>query len=294
MSEIEIQAPARTENEIRSRIDELLESGIEKGEADDNDQDESPKVEADESPDIEKEIEQAGESPDEDDDADESPGAEDDQDLDILDAKQLAERLNLSIDDVYAMRFNYDDGESMTLGELKDLGSRSKTIDDETERLEADREDLVNEKLRSRDEMQSIIAMMPNVSPQLLNQAREQFNLAVRRERSALMEAIPEWSDTAVEDQARSDILENLAQYGFKESEVKHMLDHRLVKLINDFTRLRNKVRKPLAEISAIKKRGGKRRPAGNRSGAKKHERAKRIANQGKDSRSAINSLFED
>lgn len=70
---------------------------------------------------------------DDDDQDDEEQGENPDDEDQALDAKGMAEKLGISIEDVYEIEFNYADGESLTLGQLKDAGDRARTMDDEAE-----------------------------------------------------------------------------------------------------------------------------------------------------------------
>ena len=213
-----------------------------------------------------------------------------------LDPKTLAERLGIDVDEVYGIKFKYgDDGESMSLGELKDLGTRVKTIDQEAETLEVDRTSLENDNMTSRAEIQNIVSMLPMeaITPQLVAAARQQHNNLVQNERVALLSAIPAWTEPTVELEARGEILENLKQYGFKAVEVNHMMDHRLIKMIHDFTRLKARLLPKTEEVRKLRKSGRLNKPARDRSGeSRRVTRAKEIGQTG-DTRGAINALFD-
>ena len=208
-----------------------------------------------------------------------------------LDAKKLAEKLGVSIEEIYDIKFPYgEDGDAITLGELKDAGIRARTIDDETETLSNERNSFVNEQMKSRAELQSIVALLPDgIPPELVNQANYQRQIAVDRERSSLLEVLPAWQDQAIEKIARDAMADNLKQYGFQPIEIENMLDHRLVKLIHDFTRMRQKIIKPMAHLQKQKK---KRSSRGNRK-PKGQEQVQLATEQGKtDLKGAINTLL--
>tara|TARA_R110000796_G_scaffold23154_1_gene66660 strand:- start:183 stop:1052 length:870 start_codon:yes stop_codon:yes gene_type:complete len=214
-----------------------------------------------------------------------------------LDAKGLAEKLEMDIKDVYAIKFNYGDGESLTLGELKDLGGRAATIDAESESLEQSRDQFANLNMTARQELQSLVSLLPveALSPDLLQAAKVQKETIVYNERIKLLNVIPDWKDPAIEAGARASMLENLKEYGFREVEAESMMDHRLVKLLHDYTRLRARVKPGQDAVKAFKANKGKKPNRTNsrrRQESQAYERAKEIGRTG-NSRGAINAIFE-
>jgi hypothetical protein len=228
---------------------------------------------------------------------DEDQESESDPDPDeSLDPKALAEKLGIGVDEIYGIKFNYgDDGESLSLGELKDLGVRVKTIEQEAETLEVDRISLENDNMTSRAEIQNIVSLLPMdaITPQLVAAARQQHDNLVRDERVALLSAIPAWNEPGAELAARGEILENLKQYGFREVEVNHMMDHRLIKMVHDFTRLKSRLLPKTEEVRSLRKSGRLNKPARDRSGeSRRVTKAKAIGKTG-DVRGAINAIFD-
>lgn len=284
---------------LRSRIDALLESKPDEDDQETDQEDESQETDEQEQIGInDEDINAAGQ----DDDQETDQEDEDDQETDEQDeqetavtAKELAEKLGVNVKDVYKIKFPYGrNGESLSLGELKDVGIRARDLDSQTTQLESDREAYTNDKMVSRAEMQNIISLLPEIPQQLVDQAQAQYRNVVSQERVALMETIPAWTDPAKEKLARVDILANLKTYGFTAVEMDHMLDHRLVKLLDDFTRLKGKLVKPKSDIQAMKKgaTGKKRAPVGSRKRQSNRKRSVEMGKQG-DTRGAINTLLD-
>ena len=211
--------------------------------------------------------------------------------VETLDAKALAEKLGLPIEELYAMRFPYgEDGDAITLGELKDAGIRARTIDAEGESLSQERDSFINDRMKSRSELQNIVSLLPEIPAELMQAAQQQQHLTMQQERVSLLEAIPEWSDPGIEQPARAAIQENLNLYGFSELEAAYMVDHRLVKLLHDYTRLRSKLVAPKAQVSKMKKTT-RRKPRSKQSRKREGvEQANRIGRS--DVRGAINKLL--
>ena len=77
---------------------------------------------------------------------------------------------------------------------------------------------------------------------------------------------------------------------GFTDIEMAYMMDHRLVKMIHDYTRLREKLVQPKAQVSALKKQGGKS-PGSRRTRKQRQvDNARRIGKT--DTRGAIDALL--
>lgn len=285
--------------ELRARIDALL---VEKPDADPDDETESDQETVDDDQqsigltdqEIEPDVDDEDETDDEETDQDESEEQEAQETDAPITAKGLAEKLAMSVEEIYKIEFPYgQNGESLSLGELKDVGVRARDIDSQSEQLEIDREAHTNDKMISRAEMQNIISLMPDIPQALVDQAQIQYRNVVNQERVLLMETMPAWSDPAVERTARDNILENLKTYGFTAVELKHMLDHRLVKLLDDFTRLKARAVLPKTVVKAATKRGKqKRTKAGSKQRSKNRERSNEL--RGKDTRGAINALLKD
>lgn len=287
---------------LRSRIDALLADPGEKDQDDDREDDDAPgDEESQETGDDDTTLGLSDEDlidtdQDEDEDQDQETDEEDDQETGepLMTAKELAEKLGVGVKDVYEIKFPYGrNGESLSLGELKDVGIRARDLDSQTTQLDIDREAHTNDKMVSRAEMQNIISLMPEIPQQLVDQAKAQYRNVVNQERISLLSTIPAWSDPAKERTDRDAILVNLRTYGFTEVEMNHMLDHRLVKLLDDYTRLKGKLVKPKADIKAMaaQKGGRKALPPGKRKRAANRKRANEIGRTG-NTRGAINALL--
>lgn len=307
---------ARNEQAIRDSIDKLLEPEPDQDEDDersenvDDDQDESQeddqtgikdrsavdKLFEDESQDESGEPDENQEDKGELDESPDNDEVENDQDED-LDANGLAEKLNITVAELYKVKFKYGDkGESLTLGELKDVGARANQLDDEAEMLIDDRTRLDNDNMKSRVEIQNIVSLLPAeaLTPELMQKSKEQHESLVRQERIALHETIPGWKEPSVELEARLAMNAHLAEYGFKEVEANYMIDHRLIKFIHDMTVMRDRSKLKAAEVRKIAKKNQRRkRPSVVKGSDSRHQKAKELGRRG-DARGAINAIFEE
>ena len=289
--------PEVNQNTVKARIDELISAGVS------TEIDEPEHVESNPPPAKDESLKESSvddeiaslEADETDPEADQEQDQEQDQEtepVETLDAKSLAEKLDVTVEEIYSMKFPYgENGDAITLGELKDAGIRARTIDEEVETLADQRNSFTNDQMKSRSELQNIVSMLPDgIPPELVQAANFQRQQAVQRERVSLLETLPDWQDSAVEEIARGAISDNLKQYGFQQIEIDNMLDHRLVKLMHDFTRMRQKIVKPAAEVQKMKKAARGRRVSKSSRGQKQVS----TANQQRrtDLKGAINTLL--
>lgn len=146
-------------------------------------------------------------------------------------AEEVAEAIpEAEID--YDLEIPMPDGrEPMRLGELKDKVT-------ELERTEAQMIERENALMRQQDEVNQLLSAAGQLPPELAQQAEQRLQQTLAKEREAMMQAIPEWSDRETYDRDRAGILEVGQQYGFSELEVGQIMDHRVVKFMRDHARL--------------------------------------------------------
>jgi hypothetical protein len=160
--------------------------------------------------------------------------------VEILDVKQAAEKLGLDPAKLYELQVPLADGESVTLGQLKDQAQQYRALDTERQQFVRERGEWMADRLQAERELDALLQAAPDqlFSPQLRELAERQRAELQARERERLLRAIPEWSDgaTASAEVARIEAL--AARYGFAPAEVRGALDHRLFVMLRDLSRL--------------------------------------------------------
>lgn len=163
----------------------------------------------------------------------------------------LAETLGVDAAGLYDVRIPLADGESFTLGEIKDKVQdlkRSETLLATTQQQKAETE---NELLRQRRELmlvQQSLGREP--TEQERRQATQQWEQYVSRETQLQQAAIPEWSDPEQAKVDRQAIKSLLDEYGLTPNEADQVHDHRQLKLLHDYRQLRDAV-KDVAKLKA-------------------------------------------
>ena len=156
---------------------------------------------------------------------------------------ELAEKAGTTIEEIYKLPVAMPDGRSSrTLGELKDSYQDVEAIEEQRGAFEAHRTAFENDMIRSRGELQEVLKMLPEIPEAVIAQARQKYAELIDNERAALLAVKPEWADPDKFMAAQDQMVEAIADYGFRKSDLSDVKDHRLTKLIYDFSVLKRRV----------------------------------------------------
>ena len=193
----------------------------------------------------------------------------DDPNAPIDSIERLKKRNKLTDEQVYKSKVPMPNGaEALTIGELKD--KISGLTDFEMQQVEFDERRIKKEGelLKSEGELRDILAMLPKetLDPKVLAKIHERQQATTRIEKQRTLEHIPSWAD---EKRRNADIelmQETLSDYGFDESFLHSVIDHRAMKFIRDMCLMRDRIRKSIANVRDPKRLSG--RPSGKPSKA--------------------------
>lgn len=174
---------------------------------------------------------------------------------------EFAERHKVDVKDLYKLQFNFgDDGESKTLGEMKDIAANAGQL--EVDRLTFEETKATKETafVRANAELQELIGMLPKsaVTPQLLKVIAEKRAGIVEREKGLTLDHIPEWKDSDRETTDRTKMREHLAAYGFGANYLDSVNDHKTLKYIRDNMNRQARIDRVLAQVKQVSKPGHK------------------------------------
>ncbi len=156
---------------------------------------------------------------------------------------ELAQSAGVSISELYEVPIPLgDERGSTTLGELKDRFRDLQRVDQVRDQMEGQRVEFENSMIRARGELNEIVGLLPNVPAELLERARSQHRLTRDTERESLISVKPEWADEKKFEAAQTEIVDAIADYGFKRGDFDLILDHRLVKLLHDFSGMKRRL----------------------------------------------------
>jgi hypothetical protein len=185
------------------------------------------------------------ESPDDDDapretDTDESP-SEDEPKAETPAANpknlnELAERLDIPVEELYAIEFPDEHGESHTLGQLKDLMGAENDYSERDAVLSEDRLQFEQDMLVARSQIEQIVKGLPPeaLNPEVLALAKADYEKHLNIEADKLRVAMPEWKDPAARKADLELMAAHMKPYGFSMADLKGLQDSRLFKYLRD------------------------------------------------------------
>lgn len=169
----------------------------------------------------------------------------------------VAERLGLEVKDLFGIEFNLGgDGESLTLGKLKDLATDHGQFEVDRLQFEETKTAREAEFLKAQTELAEVIALLPKnaIKPELIQMLANRREQTLTREKGMTLKAIPDWKDTAREGTDRTAMQAHLAEYGYAPGYLETITDHRTLKYIRDNMQRQERITRVLAQVKQIKK----------------------------------------
>ena len=174
--------------------------------------------------------------------------------------QELAERAGISVEELYKLNVPLADGRGvMPLGSLKDNVIEGQRVEQMRETFDSQRTEFENEMIRARQELNEIVGLLPELPPGLIAQAKQKHIAHQDKERAALLEVKPDWADPATFQRAQDDIFEVVSEYGYTRADMNLVLDHRLTKMMHDFSILKKRVAKANARMKEVRQPGSRR-----------------------------------
>lgn len=169
--------------------------------------------------------------------------------------KALAETLELEDKDLYAIEVPMANGETRTLGQLKDLVAQQDQFALRELEWEEERHRKESELIRAQDELRELISALPQnaVKPEVLEKIRQKHEATLKIEREKTLEAIPEWKDENRRTEDIRGMVEHLKGYGFPETYIQSVFNHRTMKYIRDNWQREQRIRKALEAVKTGK-----------------------------------------
>lgn len=211
---------------------------------------------------------------------------------------KLVKRLKVKPEDVYSIKVPMKDGaEAMSIGQLKDRVGELVELETRQAQFDQRRIKAEGELLRAQSEMRELMALIPReqITPDLVNRVRKKQETTLARERELTLEHIPDWQDQKVYLADKKGMNEMLSNYGFDESFLETVVDHRAMKFIRDAYLTHSRIQKALKDVEIPVRKG--QRPSAKapkpatRTGIQQHQ-SNRAARREQTERSKIMGLF--
>ncbi len=211
---------------------------------------------------------------DDQDETDGDQGGDTDEIIPAPSFSELAKAAGVSIQELYEVEIPLgDERGNTTLGQLKDRFRDLQRVDQVRETMEDQRTEFENSMIRARGELNEIIGLLPNVPTELLERARAEHRATRDTEREMLLTVKPEWKDDAKFENAQTEIIEAISEYGFKRGDFDLVMDHRLVKLLHDFAGMKRRLGEANAQGKQLRETG--RLQTGRRSTARTKQKTR-------------------
>ena len=190
---------------------------------------------------------------------DETESSEDD----IVTLDDLAEMLDVPAREVYTVSIPLGGGNSATLGEMKDAFKWKQKYDEDESGFQEHRRKQENEILVARRQTEDLVNMLigtNKIGPEDLAAVESINSARIQRENKAALAAIPTWSNPETRKQDFDAFVELGAEYGFSDVEIRNIPDHRILKMLYDFSASRRYASKKTNGKTPPKQTGGQRR----------------------------------
>lgn len=209
-----------------------------------------------------------------------------------LTVKQLAEKLKMTPEQVYAsLSIKVGDSE-VSLADFKDKAKDLHKASELRESAHTHKTDAENEILRQRREI-ALAQQRYQPTDAEKQQSELDHQSYIEGENALALQAIPEWKDPAVQKAGLDGIAELLNHYAFSPAETSTLLDHRFLKLMHDFASIRTRLAK--AQKSVVKGKSTQTSKGKRTTPATGSDKAVQLHKAGKlDQTSAVAAIIAD
>lgn len=168
----------------------------------------------------------------------------------------LAERLELAPEDLYAVEIPMSDGKTLSIGKLKDAAAKESDL---TVRELAFEERISNteaEWARGQRELQALMAAVDPkaIKPEVREQVRLHVAAETKRERELTLKHIPQWQNETVRDAELAGMVELLKDYGIGEQFLSANPNHKVFRFVRDAFLRKQRITAALAKVVEVKK----------------------------------------
>ncbi len=167
----------------------------------------------------------------------------------------LAEATGVELDKLYALTVTTNDGESVSIQDLKALHQQQGAIAVRELEIEEQASQRAAELQRAQNELNEIIASLPagSINEQTLKTVRERQASRVESEQRKTLEAIPAWRDEEQREKELIGMAKYLEGYGLPATFLQQVIDHRQVRFIRDAYLREQRIQKALSKVRAGK-----------------------------------------
>jgi hypothetical protein len=106
--------------------------------------------------------------------------------------------------------------------------------------------------------MRDLMTMMPKeaLAPEMVKKVRDRHNATMKVERQRTLEHIPEWENEETCTQDLQGMMDFLGEWGFDESFLTTVVDHRAMKFIRDMHLRDQRIKNALKKVQTVTNKG--------------------------------------
>jgi len=205
----------------------------------------------------------------------------------VTEPQETEEEEEVAVD--YTLEVPIVNGEKLTVGELKDYYQAQ-------QKAQTDFIDRENKMMKQYEEVRQLTEQLGVVPPQAIEHARHQLQETVKQEFQAMLDVIPQWKDAVEFSKGRDAIYDLAKSYGI-ERDIGKVVDHRVIKMLFDYSRLRGDIKSAKEQVKPLpSKNDPKGNPAKYQSKQDELNKTIAIAKSGSQSQklAAIDSLLRN
>lgn len=170
---------------------------------------------------------------------------------------EVAERLGLKVEDVYALEIPLaGDGSKITIGKLKDQIEDVKLLEVNRLKFEEERVQFEAGATRAKDELATIVSKLKEAIPAkhfetLMEAGRAEHTAKLNEQRAKVFEYIPEWNDRDTLAREVAEIDAFLEPY-FGKKAFAQFNNAKMIKLLRDVTKREQRVRQAISKMTEV------------------------------------------
>jgi hypothetical protein len=182
---------------------------------------------------------------------------------------ELSEATGIDVAELYNLSVpSSKEGESFTLGELKDAMAKQSSFQVRELEWEEQRAKAEAETIRARAEMEELLTSLPKsiLKPELIEKVKAAYDGRVQAERRKTLEVIPDWKDADRRTSEIEGMVDHLKGYGLSAEYLGTVTDHRMIRYIRENWLRQQRIERVLQSVKEKQPKGQpKSKPASGR-----------------------------
>lgn len=174
----------------------------------------------------------------------------------------LAERLGIEVEDLYAIEIPFgDNAEPKKLGELKDGFAAVESLSADRLQWEETKAQQEREIRKHQQDIADIVSILPKaaLTPEVLGKITRHRDEVAQREERLTKAIIPDWKNPEREKADRQLMSGFLSEFGFPENYLDALVDSKTLAMIRDSALRKKRVDDALAQVRQVKETGHRR-----------------------------------